>query len=159
MGQILKNASWLVGVLAVASCQSQRTVSPQFSLRAVPRGEVVAAYGHSSTSSYPDASDYVEADTPAKPAQPARLLIPAPVYPSVTNTAPDPESASANREVTASSSRRGFDSLPGYHTVTRGDTLFSIGRRYGTSVEALKMANGLTSDIIFPGDKLAIPHS
>jgi len=45
------------------------------------------------------------------------------------------------------------------HTVLRGDTLFSISRRYGQTVEAIKRANGLTSDLIYPGDVLNIPQS
>lgn len=38
--------------------------------------------------------------------------------------------------------------------VTAGDTLFSIARATGTSVEYLKQLNGLTSDTIFVGQQL-----
>jgi LysM repeat protein len=44
-----------------------------------------------------------------------------------------------------------------WHTVIAGDTLFSIARRYGVSVAALKAANGLVSDRIYVGARLRIP--
>lgn len=43
------------------------------------------------------------------------------------------------------------------HIVQRGDTLYSIARRYGSTVEAVKAANGLTSNNINPGQQLVIP--
>jgi LysM repeat protein len=43
--------------------------------------------------------------------------------------------------------------------VARGDTLSSIAARTGTSVKTLKALNGLTSDTIFVGQKLAVPES
>lgn len=43
------------------------------------------------------------------------------------------------------------------YTVQRGDTLYRISRKYGTTVEAIKAANGLTSDIIKVGQVLIIP--
>ncbi len=43
------------------------------------------------------------------------------------------------------------------HVVQQGDTLYSIARRYGTTVEAIKTANGLTSDAISVGQRLIIP--
>jgi len=44
------------------------------------------------------------------------------------------------------------------HVVTRGDTLWSISRMYGISVELLRRANGLQGrTLIKPGQKLSIP--
>lgn len=43
------------------------------------------------------------------------------------------------------------------YTVQEGDTLFGIALKHGTTVEAIRTANGLTSDEIFPGDVLTIP--
>ena len=43
------------------------------------------------------------------------------------------------------------------HVVQRGDTLYSIARRYGITVEAIKAANGLTSNDIYVGQQLRIP--
>jgi len=43
-----------------------------------------------------------------------------------------------------------------YHTVGRGDTLYGIAVRYGTTVAAIMRANGLQSSIIYVGQRLAI---
>ncbi len=45
------------------------------------------------------------------------------------------------------------------YTVQRGDTLFSIARRHGTTVAALKSANGLTRDTIYVGQRLRVSGS
>jgi LysM repeat protein len=42
------------------------------------------------------------------------------------------------------------------HTVQAGETLTSIAIRYGTTVEAIRQNNGLTSDVIFVGQKLTV---
>lgn len=43
-----------------------------------------------------------------------------------------------------------------YYTVKKGDTLSKIGKKYGTTVEQLKKWNGLTSDVIYVGQKLKV---
>ena len=43
------------------------------------------------------------------------------------------------------------------HTVVRGDPLYSLGRRYGTSVGAIQRANGLNGTLIRIGQSLRIP--
>jgi len=44
------------------------------------------------------------------------------------------------------------------HTVKRGDTLSSIAKKYGTTVEALSSTNGIKNpDLIFIGQVLQIP--
>ncbi|MBC7225190.1 MAG: LysM peptidoglycan-binding domain-containing protein, partial [Anaerolineae bacterium] len=43
------------------------------------------------------------------------------------------------------------------HVVQAGDTLFSIAVQYGTTVEAIRQANNLTSDTIYVGQRLVIP--
>ena len=42
------------------------------------------------------------------------------------------------------------------HTVQRGETLYRISRNYGTTVANIKAANGLTTDLIHPGDVLVV---
>jgi len=44
------------------------------------------------------------------------------------------------------------------HTVAPGDTLFSIARRYGATVEELMRLNGLESFLIQPGQVLKLPE-
>lgn len=46
-----------------------------------------------------------------------------------------------------------------YHHVQSGDTLTQIARKYNTSVNSLKVLNGLTSDLIFVNQKLKVSDS
>jgi putative chitinase len=47
---------------------------------------------------------------------------------------------------------------PQVHVVQRGETLYSIARRYGTSVWAIAMANNLYNpNVIYAGQRLLIP--
>jgi LysM repeat protein len=46
---------------------------------------------------------------------------------------------------------------PVYHVVRRGDTLSGIARQHGSTVAAIKAANGLRSDTIYVGQRLLIP--
>jgi LysM repeat protein len=45
------------------------------------------------------------------------------------------------------------------HTVAKGDTLTSLAKRYGTTVESLKSANGLRNDTISLGQTLKLPSA
>jgi membrane-bound lytic murein transglycosylase D len=57
-------------------------------------------------------------------------------------TAPPPPAAKPGETVT--------------HVVRNGDNLFQIAKTYKTTVEAIKTANGLTSDILVVGQKLVV---
>lgn len=50
------------------------------------------------------------------------------------------------------------DALPGImvHVVQKGDTLWNLGREYYMSIDMLKEVNGLTSDVLEPGEKLIL---
>lgn len=43
------------------------------------------------------------------------------------------------------------------HTVVRGDSLWKISRQYGVSIDDIKQANGLSSDVAVLGARLKIP--
>lgn len=46
-----------------------------------------------------------------------------------------------------------------YHTVKSGDSLWTISQKYNTSVDHIKQANGLTSNVIQLNQKLIIPKA
>lgn len=45
---------------------------------------------------------------------------------------------------------------PGYHIVVKGDTLYSLSRKYNITVAKLKAMNGITNDAIQIGQKLKV---
>jgi LysM repeat protein len=65
----------------------------------------------------------------------------------VPTTAPASESAETSTTVVEGT----------VYVVRWGDTLFFIAERYGTTVDAIKAASGLTSDFIIVGQELVIP--
>ncbi len=46
-----------------------------------------------------------------------------------------------------------------YISIKKGDTLYSIAKAYGTTVQTLKDMNQLKSNLIFAGQKLAVPNT
>jgi LysM repeat protein len=44
------------------------------------------------------------------------------------------------------------------HTVRSGDSLYTIARRYGSSVDEIRQANGLRGSLIHPGQNLIVPR-
>lgn len=71
-------------------------------------------------------------------------------------------SSSASKPKTTTSSSTKKSPTPakkssGSYQVAKGDTLYGIARKRGTTVAKLKSANGLSSDIIRPGQTLRIP--
>jgi LysM repeat protein len=56
-----------------------------------------------------------------------------------------------------SSGSAGQTSSGGTYTVRRGDTLFGIAARHGTTAAAIKQANGLSSSVIYVGQRLRVP--
>ena len=61
--------------------------------------------------------------------------------------------ATVNTLVPKERERRGVET----YIVMNGDTLSIIGQRYGISIETIKWANNLTSDVVKPGQELDIP--
>ncbi|MCZ7544545.1 MAG: LysM peptidoglycan-binding domain-containing protein [Anaerolineae bacterium] len=76
--------------------------------------------------------------------------------PTATRTPSVTPTPSATASATAIG---GCSPPPGWepYTIRSGDTLFSISRRYQTTVLALRQANCLTSDLIYAGRTLYVP--
>lgn len=51
------------------------------------------------------------------------------------------------------------ENTSGIHIVENGDTLYSLAKRYGCTVDVLKSKNGLTSNLIKVGQELNVSHS
>ncbi len=69
-------------------------------------------------------------------------------------------SKSGKKTTTKKSSSKKSRKRTSYTTykVKKGDTLGAIARRYGTTVRAIKSANGLRSDLIHINQKLRVPR-
>ena len=67
-------------------------------------------------------------------------------------------SSSAKKETKPTTSSKTTKSSGGStHIVKHGDTLYSLAKRYHTTVDAIKKANGKSTDILRDGEKLKIP--
>ena len=86
-----------------------------------------------------------------------------PAKPSVTKKSSARKSTAGSKSSRSTAARKSTTRKPApkarTYTVKKGDTLGAIARRNGTSVKALKRANGLKSDLIHINQKLTIPRS
>jgi membrane-bound lytic murein transglycosylase D len=78
-----------------------------------------------------------------------------PRYPSSGRTAPVRSASAASAP--ARSTGGGTLAAPDRYVVRSGDTLYDIARRYGVSVDQVKRRNGLSGNLIKPGDVLLMP--
>lgn len=97
----------------------------------VPGGSEVGTY----TPGTPPAYDPL----PGTPGTPTRVN-PNPGYPTIPSPGPAAVGGSARS-----------------HTVSKGDSLWGLSQQYGTSVDVIKQANGLSNDTIQVGQTLQIP--
>ena len=106
----------------------------------VPNAGAPGVYNPTNPPYQPVAPINPPAAPPIPTANPYGTPPPAPVTPSVPATpAPAPD---LNGNV---------------YTIKKGDSLWGIARKYGTSVSAIQEANGMTSDTIIDGRTLIIP--
>ena len=108
-------------------------------------------YGPQSTTAATAASNDYATVTPAAPTQnytaPAPAAPAAPTYTPPAAPAYTPPAAPATNYGGAAS-----------HVVSTGDTLYSLSKRYGTSVAAIQAANGISDTTIVLGNTLNIPR-
>jgi membrane-bound lytic murein transglycosylase D len=75
-----------------------------------------------------------------------------------TTTLRLPPGTAAAAEAVLSSTPRNKWAPRMIHTVRSGDSLYAIARRYGSSVSAIRQANGLRGSLIRPGQNLIVPR-
>ena len=100
-------------------------------------------------------------EPPPAPAEADPYAFNAPSSPPPRSSASSSSSSSSSRSTatkkpTTSKSTAKKSSGSSYKVV-RGDTLYGIARKRGSSVAKIKAANGLKSDLIRPGQVLRIP--
>ncbi|MBD5356287.1 MAG: LysM peptidoglycan-binding domain-containing protein [Bacteroides sp.] len=69
----------------------------------------------------------------------------------------DTSKKAASAKTTPAATKTSKPAAPVTHKLKSGDTLSSLSKKYGVSVEALKKANGMTSDKLRAGQTLTIP--
>lgn len=67
--------------------------------------------------------------------------------------------AGSTLETSGSKNAAAASSSNGTYTVKAGDTLFKIATAHGISVQSLKSINGISSDLIYPGETLSTKGS
>ena len=143
-------------VLPLSSCSTQNSSTAGYDTAEPASGEIPPWIAESSDPAY-ESGHYSPVQNSSSYAYNP------PAKPSVTKKSSARKSTSgtkSSRSAAArkSSSRKSAPKARTY-TVKKGDTLGAIARRNGTSVKALKRANGLKSDLIHINQKLTIPRS
>lgn len=118
---------------------------------------------------YPGQTGYAAPSTPSYQTPPAAPAPPPDPYafsagkktPSSTGSSTPSRkstaSSSSSKKSTRTKSSGRKSSSGSRYAVSKGDTLYGIARKKGTTVAKLKAANGLKSDLIRPGQSLKIP--
>lgn len=77
---------------------------------------------------------------------------------SVETVAPEPAKVEAPKPAPKPVSQAPARPKTVTHRVAKGESLYKIANRYGTTIDAIKKANNLTNDKIQPGQRLTIPQ-
>ena len=138
-------------VFPLSSCSTQNSSTAGYDTAEPASGEIPPWIAESSDPAY-ESGHYSPVQSSSSPAKP-----------SVTKKSSARKSTAGSKSSRStaarkSSSRKSAPKARTY-TVKKGDTLGAIARRNGTSVKALKRANGLKSDLIHINQKLTIPRS
>ncbi len=143
-------------VFPLSSCSTQNSSTAGYDTAEPASGEIPPWIAESSDPAYESghyspvqSSSSYAYNPPAKPSVPKK---------SSARKSTAGSKSSRSTAARKSSSRKSAPKARTY-TVKKGDTLGAIARRNGTSVKALKRANGLKSDLIHINQKLTIPRS
>lgn len=117
------------------------------------------SYDSANTVEYPTYSNEPEYPTYTSPQPP--IEAPAPIPEPVSNTYSPPTYNTPTYDTptynTPSYSAAPNTAAARTHVVAKGENLYRISLKYGTSVSAIQSANGLGDSTIFPGQVLQIP--
>lgn len=143
-------------VFPLSSCSTQNSSTAGYDTAEPASGEIPPWIAESSVPAY-ESGHYSPVQSSSSYAYNP------PAKPSVTKKSSARKSTAGSKSSRStaarkSSSRKSAPKARTY-TVKKGDTLGAIARRNGTSVKALKRANGLKSDLIHINQKLTIPRS
>lgn len=133
--------------LMTASCKSTKTASTNPYQNNPYYSSTSSTTDYSSTASSSAYPSYTESAYTPPTTVPSVPTVP--TYNQPTYNAPAASAPSAPVSYTGSGSKT--------HTVASGENLYRISLKHGTSVAAIKSANGLGSDTIQPGQSLVIP--
>ncbi len=147
----------VISVLLLTACTRERPAPTHERMKIQPTASVTRSSGVGTPTvtrtprAVPDSTPSASpvSTRPATP-QAAGTALPTPIMPTLP-VKPTPTSAAATPGSTASGGEWH------YYTVQRGDTLYSIAKRYNTTVDELKRLNGLTDVTIYVGQKLKVP--
>jgi LysM repeat protein len=142
--------------LALAACQPAPPVLPSAATQPAPAAELrTATEQHAGT----DTPQPVHTPVPTATPSTGIANLPA-VLPSATaNVVDTPVVPPVAATVTplARPSPEATDTAPAIYVVVAGDSLSAIAAAFDTTVNAIMSANGLTTDLIVPGQELRIP--
>ncbi len=134
----------------------------------VPQGGDPRGYGRDAPSPPPPSDFYRRSDAPPAPPYPprdeARVYEPAPERPYAGEPAYNGDGRSAYGrapEGDGYAARRPWSGRTDGEmvAVAQGDTLYTLARRYGVTVDMIARANGLSTVYVRPGTKLFIPRA
>ena len=115
-----------------------------------------ALFGGAFVGTSVDAPSGEAVDAPAEVAAAVDVAAAPEILPQETHEEPQPEAVIALHVEPQKPSAAEPKSLLGTYQVQRGDTLYWIAGTYGMTVDELKAMNGLTSEVIRPGQILTV---